>query len=953
MAWPHDCVALKDLDEKHVLQNVRERFRRGEIYTYVSHVLMAVNPYEAVPGLYGQAAMAPYVHRPSPGARPSPHVYAVAEVALRGLKRGENQAVVISGESGAGKTETAKIVLKYIEARFGHSTGVGQGSLAVSRSLDMGMVLESFGNARTSRNNNSSRFGKQLQIQVRRGTKGGNLGIYAQTTTYLLEASRVAVRSPDERSFHVFYEMFAGLGSADLSRLGLQVDSRGQPVHRLIGQRLNVARDDKSGFSQLLSCLQGLGLRGQVNGIFEILAGILHLGDVYSLSPLQVDQDGDEETPINENSAILAAKMLGFDQTLLRRAILKRIVQVPGRKSLHMKNRSGSQVEAVLRGFTVSLYTRLFKYLVKRMNEFVAAGMDAPVSNQHMAELVTLDIYGFENLHTNSLDQLLINFTNERLQQMFVRRSIVEEQHLYIQEGLSKLHVKCDDRSHVIRTVSVVLDRLDDASQQRRSRMRTGCDASFCDEIIKMSMDPQMTKTSPKILRRGRPPGRSRPPGTNHIVGFFVTHFAGEVEYCGEGWMDRNDAQSPPELEDLLCESTNPAARVLAERAENPRAAAAPARVCSISRQYRRNLDALLTALNGAPAVHFIRCFKPNAEQERGKFDDKLVLEQLRHSGTLQLLQVMQQGYPHRLKLREVVKRFGSLLPARFQRSTDGNIARSLMLAFEVPQRDWAVGVTHLFMKPGQLALLDDIKEGNVRPNPAAVEAAMRHIVLGRWRRAVHAVRVVLRLARRLRQARVRRIWARQLRKIIFVVRLQRAVGRRRRRAELRRRFRAVGLVVRFLVRTALMVQATRRARALEEQALAERAAAEQASRERADAAEAERAASEKQAAESRLAHAGADANELRVVDTEEVLIPDSPCDDLETEHDLPPEDWRPNAVVRASMASLMTLRQWAALIPRPLQKRPRLEVEPVVAADGSALLSWEQPAKRRKVCRV
>lgn len=823
---PPDCVALAALNSGSLLENLCKRFDRGAIYTYISSVLLAVNPYRTVLGMYGTAAMEPYMQPPRPGVRPPPHPYAVAEAAFRGLRRGESQAIVISGESGAGKTETAKTILRYVEVRAvaeqslartakaqtnGHEGRRIESSTSECAVLAMGRILESFGHAQTPRNSNSSRFGKYLELRC---GASSDVRMRVRAVTYLLEAGRVAAHSSGERSFHVFYELLSGLDAQERARLHLGCNAAQHALLRGASLDSSEIERDARGLQELQTAMAALGMEEAAKGIFEVLAALLHLGDTV----LATSAASKDELALQEASLLSASKLLGVPCESLRFTLTKRLLSVRPGESYEVA-RSPQQTECVVRSLLVTLYARMFRRLVDVMNNTLdPAGLDGH-PQRFEATMGLLDIYGFENLASNNLEQLLINLTNERLQQFFVETVLVAEQRLYQQEGLSFKQVTLDTTCDATGYVHTLLDVLDDSGRQRWKGLKGMTDAKFCD----LALQKTAAAAAARAGRTGRHlavqavrPRRHRNSEEAPLLAFSVAHYAGKVEYARDGWLDRNDAQPLEEVESLLMRSSNPMVKVLGKSAGEGSTSTRAFR--SVSKTHRLDLDHLLSTLS-ASSLHFIRCFRPNKKQLPGFIERGYLLEQLTCCGTVQLLHVMHQGYPHRVTLQDVVMRFSPLLPERERCQSHRTFAKMLMLAYRIPREHWAVGVTQLFLKAGQLATLEELRGMGRNAasllSPEALVAARRTIVRGRWRQVTMASSFVRwlqryasaqRAARASRRARLKMRFRAAVWVAVAGSRLLRlaAIARQRRsatRALARRRLRAVVRAVLLLVR--------------------------------------------------------------------------------------------------------------------------------------------------------
>mmetsp|Transcript_1678 Transcript_1678/g.5033 ORF Transcript_1678/g.5033 Transcript_1678/m.5033 type:complete len:1255 (+) Transcript_1678:46-3810(+) len=714
-----DNTSLEHMNEATILDNLHLRHQQDYIYTYTASVLLAVNPYKELPGLYSHEQCSRYRGK-CIGALP-PHPFAVAEAAHRTLVRDQrSQGLVISGESGAGKTETAKIVMQYLAFASGSASELT--SCIQARVLQAQPILESFGNAVTVRNANSSRFGKFNRISF----DGGGALVGAGITTYLLESSRVVLRGERERSYHCFYELLAGLSAEELRGLGLERGAR----YRLLagGQGVRSQEDDARNFKRLQAALGALGFGDQANAMVRVLAGLVHLGDIPRDGP---DGPG---AGVDDRCVDNAARLLGMDPDILHSTLTRKKVAVPGRNSFHEIPRTPSQVRQALHSLIKAIYKRLFSRTVVHINssfqqlhptKFTVASQGSQTSWSHIG---ILDIFGFERLQQNSFEQLCINLANERLQQHFVENVLAAEQDLYRREGLPWTRLSLPDSQPVVGCLAQVLRTLDECCQLASGLgIGSATDASFCLRALDDSArDPKRRE----LLRPPRLTWRRRSPAAN--ASFVVRHYAGDVEYDTRGWLDKNNERLPAECERLICESECSLVRSLGEPDQGKAA------FRSVSRQFVNDLEGLLRMLSSCN-LHYIRCFKPNEEQKPNVFRRRLVLDQIIQCGTVELVRLMHDGFPNRCSFDEIATRFGDLLPEGFRRYGPRTFIEALMLAYEVPRGEWALGTSRVFLKAGQIRALEAMRSAGTRPAADRLAGIMRTVVRGRWKRAVNA----------------------------------------------------------------------------------------------------------------------------------------------------------------------------------------------------------------------
>lgn len=811
-----DNTSLVHLNDATILENLKARHEADDIYTYTASVLLAVNPYKDVNGLYGESQCKRYRGKHI-GALP-PHPYAIADTAYRALVRDrKNQGFIISGESGAGKTETAKIVMEYL----GYVSGsTNQKTEQIQRRVQQAQpILESFGNAVTMRNNNSSRFGKYNRVFF---DETGTL-VDASVTTYLLESSRVVVHAKRERTYHCFYEMLRGLPDEKLSKLQLQrdklylllgsepTDSQDDPVQEMQWHAQFKERDAKL-FQHLCSALSTVGFSDEeIDSIFQVLAGLVHLGD---LSNAEKDE-GDEAATVQLDDQILdkASQLLGMDAAELGAALRRRKVRIQhaGRESLHEVPRTTSQFRHALHSLIKALYKRLFERLVQRINSSFGEWRQAPEEDDQWHQIGILDIYGFERLQRNSFEQLCINLANERLQQYFVENVLVAEQELYKREALPWVGLPLPDSTPVVTAIVQTFKTLDEYSQQLAKGFEKTSDESFCQKTVEDSQKDTQRKEVLRPLKMSNKRGSKAGMGLAMNEGFVVKHYGGLVEYNTKGWLDKNNDRLLVECEELICDSNLPFVASLGESDGGK----VPFR--SISKKYCADLENLLETLNTCH-LHYIRCFKPNECQKPAIFHETLVMDQLVQCGTIELVKIMHDGYPNRCPFNEIVKRFRDLLPESFQRYGMRTFIEALMLAYDVPKEEWALGMSRLFLKAGQLKALEDMRTEGAEADPERLRQIVHDIIRKKWLRANHAIQLVNYLPRFLSALRTARAARTLCTRALLIGRLQPMLTAAREKLRLRaqaarRRLRGAVWTARLSVKLMQQAKSNRRER--------------------------------------------------------------------------------------------------------------------------------------------
>jgi len=737
---------MPTLDAASLLDNVGLRYQQDQIYTNVGNVLLAVNPHKDLP-LYGPEIMQQHCNLIR-----QPHPFQVAEASLRSAKRGESQTIIVTGESGAGKTETAKILMRYLEANSSRwsqqpqNLSTGEPGRCQELVQKAALVLESFGHAATVRNSNSSRFGKCLRL---RPSLAGSC--WAKVDTLLLETSRLVCWSgtPGERTFHIFYDVVHGKSAHWCRRMHISAH------HALLQQPQttpsaapqvgchNFATYPESSAAAALrlqrldSNLRDLGCRdGEFESICSVVAGLLHLGDFLSR---QSPREGSLMRHVSSDASTklaMAAECLGISGQDLYSTMLYVMLCLP-KEGVIQKARSVPQVQAAARSLIITLYTGMFCRLVAKINEALRSCGHASASG----EVNILDLYGFECLQHNGLEQLMINLANEKLQHLFTDCVIAQELQTYAKEGILQMDLCPVSRQSAIVQLEAALAIVDDHSDLRFNNIAT--------------TDERMVQAA---LAKARQNGPSCIGSAKGQQCFTVKHFAGEVLYSADGWLDSNDARPLAEVRNLIKTSSSPFVQALAPEMHSKQR--------TRSRSYRWDLSRLFSTLQqGRP--RFIRCFRPNVDQVCGKIDRNYLMQQLCQSGTMELLTVMHHGFPHRLPLAEVAQRFTRVLGVRETSlcHSPRMLVEALLLAYNVPKSAWAVGVSQLFLKADQRAFLEELIQAASPPPLARLQSVVCSLRRRRLRVCMVAVRTCLRL-RAIAAARTR--CRRKLRKCLI-----------------------------------------------------------------------------------------------------------------------------------------------------------------------------------------
>ncbi|XP_076957168.1 myosin-17-like [Bidens hawaiensis] len=663
-----DMTRLSYLHEPGVLQNLATRYELNEIYTYTGNILIAINPFQRLPHLYDTHMMEQY--KGAGFGELSPHVFAVADVAYRAMiNEGKSNSILVSGESGAGKTETTKMLMRYL-AHLGGRSGV-EGRTVEQQVLESNPVLEAFGNAKTVRNNNSSRFGKFVEIQF---DKSGRIS-GAAIRTYLLERSRVCQISNPERNYHCFYLLCAA-PPEDREKFKLESP---QSYHYL-NQSKSFELEGVSDAHEYLSTRRAMDIVGigeeEQDAIFRVVAAILHLGNIEFAKGKEIDSSvlKDEKSRFHLN---VTAELLMCDAKSLEDALIKRVMVTPEEvitRTLDPEAAIGSR-DALAK----TIYSRLFDWIVEKINNSI--GQD-PNSKSLIG---VLDIYGFESFKHNSFEQFCINFTNEKLQQHFNQHVFKMEQEEYTKEAINWSYIEFVDNQDVLDLIEKkpggIISLLDEACMFPKSTHET-----FAQKLY---------QTFPKNKRFIKPK-LSR-------TSFTISHYAGEVTYLADQFLDKNKDYVVAEHQDLLTVSKCPF--VVGLFPPLPVESSKSSKFSSIGSRFKLQLQSLMETLS-TMEPHYIRCVKPNNVLKPAIFENLNIIQQLQCGGVLEAIRISCAGYPTRRTFDEFLLRFGVLYPDVLDENYDEKVACQMLLD-KMGLKGYQIGKTKVFLRAGQMAELD------------------------------------------------------------------------------------------------------------------------------------------------------------------------------------------------------------------------------------------------------
>jgi len=735
-----DCCSLMYLNEATLLYNTQLRYNKTKIYTYIGNILIAVNPYAQLKNLYSKETLTSYAGK-SIGVRP-PHVFAIADKAFRDMKAlRQSQSIIVSGESGAGKTESTKYILKYLCDSYG--SGFGE---LEEKIIQASHILEAFGNAKTMRNNNSSRFGKFIEIHFDRG----NQVIGGFISCYLLERARVVSQSAQERNFHIFYQMCAGLSQEMREKLSLWAPSKFRYLSGGCTRFFRAESQDNSGgnlhdgivddFKDFVNLEKGLADVGVGEEdkleIFATIAAILHLGNI-EFEESEDSKAGCEVAESTLESLNISANLLNLDAGNLKLALTTRMMQSKSENlqsdsiNVHLKPIEAASARDAL---AKSLYARLFDFIVRRINQSISfqAGK---------FYIGVLDIAGFEYFAVNGFEQFCINYCNEKLQQFFNTRILKDEQTLYVKEGLGLKTITFVDNQDCIDLVEFKLTGIMNILDEE-SKLPAPNYEHFTQQIH--HLNPAHFRLA---LPRNSKLKEHRQIRDEH--GFIVRHFAGAVCYQTVNFIEKNNDALHTSLEALLQESTSPFVKDLFVSFSDSSKKQGRLNFISVGSKFKKQLGELMSKLSST-GTSFVRCIKPNDKMAAGVFEPNSVFSQLQCSGMAAVLELMQEGFPSRALYSEIYQMYKHYLPKSLESLDPKLFCRALFKALGLNDTDFQFGTSKVFFKTGKFAEFDLIMNTDKENLIHLIEKVKTWLIRSRWRRAQWCALEVIKLKNKI-----------------------------------------------------------------------------------------------------------------------------------------------------------------------------------------------------------
>nr|XP_058917905.1 unconventional myosin-X isoform X2 [Kogia breviceps] len=706
-----DMATLTELHGGAIMHNLYQRYKRNQIYTYIGSIIASVNPYKSIAGLYSRDAMERY-SRCHLGELP-PHVFAIANECYRCLwKRHDNQCVLISGESGAGKTESTKLILKFLSAISQQSLDLSskeKTSCVEQAILESSPIMEAFGNAKTVYNNNSSRFGKFVQLNIcqKGNIQGGRI------KPDFSSQNRVVRQNPGERNYHIFYALLAGLERDEKEEFYLSVPENYHYLNQsgCVGDK---TISDQESFREVITAMEVMQFsKEEVREVLRLLAGILHLGNIEFITA--------GGAQVSFKTALgRSAELLGLDPAQLTDALTQRSMSLRGEEILTPLN--VQQAVDSRDSLAMALYARCFEWVIKKINSRIKGKDD-------FKSVGILDIFGFENFEVNHFEQFNINYANEKLQEYFNKHIFSLEQLEYSREGLVWEDIDWIDNGECLDLIEKKLGLL--ALINEESHFPQATDGTLLEKLHSQHANNHFY-VKPRVA----------------VNNFGVKHYAGEVQYDVRGILEKNRDTFRDDLLNLLRESRFDFIYDLFEHVssrtnQDTLKCGGKHRRPTVSSQFKDSLHSLMATLSSSNPF-FVRCIKPNMQKMPDQFEQAVVVNQLRYSGMLETVRIRKAGYAVRRPFQDFYKRYKVLTRNVALPEDVRGKCTALLQLYDTSSSEWQLGKTKVFLRESLEQKLEKRREEEVTRAAVVIRAhVLGYLARKQYKKVLYCVVII------------------------------------------------------------------------------------------------------------------------------------------------------------------------------------------------------------------
>uniref|UniRef100_A0A8C7L462 Myosin X n=1 Tax=Oncorhynchus kisutch TaxID=8019 RepID=A0A8C7L462_ONCKI len=706
-----DMASLEDLHDGAIMHNLYLRYQQRNIYTYIGSILAAVNPYQSIPDLYDRPAVERYSRHHL--GEISPHIYAVANECYRSLwKRLQNQCVLISGESGAGKTESTKLILRFLSAMSEHSlelSSTDRTSHVEEDLLESSPIMEAFGNAKTVYNNNSSRFGKFVQLHFcqKGNIQGGKI------VDCILYYNRVVRQNPGERNYHIFYALLAGTNAEQREAFSFSPPENYYYLKQS-GCVADKTINDKGTFQDVLNAMRTMQFTEEnIWEILRLLAGILHAGNIEFMTAggAQVSS----KTALGRTADLLGLNSEHLAEVLTHKSLILRGEEICTPLTVEQAVDSRDSM-------AMALYSQCFTWIIRKLNNRIRGKED-------FKSIGILDIFGFENFEVNRFEQFNINYANEKLQEYFNKHIFSLEQLEYNKEGLVWEDINWMDNGECLDLIEKKLGLL--ALMNEESHFPKATDGTLLEKLHNQHSKNQFY-VKPRVA----------------VHNFGVRHYAGEVVYDVRGILEKNRDTFRDDILNLLRESRldfvyDLFEHVSSRNKQDTLKCSSKHRRPTVSSQFKNSLHSLMANLSTSNPF-FVRCIKPNTHKMPEQFDQTVVLNQLRYSGMLETVKIRRTGFPIRRPFQDFCTRYKVLMRTVSPPEDPRGRCVQLLHLYDSTSAEWELGKTKVFLRESLEHRLEKQRELEVLKAAMVIQAhVMGYMARKQYRKLLQCIVVI------------------------------------------------------------------------------------------------------------------------------------------------------------------------------------------------------------------